>query len=82
MYPLYFSKKNKKMLIKEIKGSKDSIEKCVSRGFIPGAEISILREEGENMIVFLNSSYFILNKELALFIYVEEKNIQDSKGEK
>lgn len=75
MYPLYFSKKNKKLLIKEIKGSKTNIQKCISRGFIPGTEISILREEGENIVVFLNSSYFILNRELALFIYVEEKNI-------
>lgn len=79
MYPLYFCKKNKKLIIKEVKGSKNNIEKCVSRGFIPGTEISIQREEGENLVVFLNSSYFILSKELAFFIFVEEvKEVKES----
>lgn len=72
MHPLYFSSKNKKLIIKEIKGSKNNAEKLISRGFVPNTEIAIQREDGENLVILLNSSYFILSKELAFSIYVEE----------
>lgn len=73
MHPLYLAKKQIPLVIKEIKGNEENKQKCIARGFFPGVEIIIQREQGENIIVKLKSSYFIIGKELAFFIFVQEK---------
>lgn len=75
MYPLYFAKKKIKLIIQDIKAGEANKQKMLDRGFIIGEEISIQREEGENLIIEIKNSYFILGKEFAFAIFVKEKEI-------
>lgn len=77
MYPLYFAKEQIGLIIKEIRGSEKNRQQCVSQGLCPGCEIMLQKNQGENVIVKLHSSYFVVGKELARLIFVQENNTID-----
>lgn len=74
MYPLYFAREQIELIIKEIRGSDKNRQRCISQGLCPGVEIIVQRNQEENMIVRLHSSCFVIGKELARLIFVQEKN--------
>lgn len=73
MYSLYFAKKKVKLIIQEIKSSEANRQRIMDRGFVIGEEISVQREDNDNLIVEIKASYFIISKELAFSIFVTEK---------
>lgn len=74
MYSLYFAREQIELVIKEIRGSDKNREQCISQGFCPGTEVVLQRVQGDNMLIRLHSSYFIIGKELARLIFVQEKS--------
>jgi ferrous iron transport protein A len=70
MMPLLFADKGESCIIKKVGGSAETKKHIENLGFVAGAEITIITENGGNLIVNVKESRVAISREMAEKIFV------------
>ena len=70
MMPLGMANVGDVNIIKQINGRDDVRQHLAELGFVPGAEVSVVRELGGNLILSVKESRIALDKTMAMRIMV------------
>ena len=70
MMPLLFADKGESFIIKKVGGSAETKKHIENLGFVAGAEITIITENGGNLIVNVKESRVAISREMAGKIFV------------